>query len=220
MRYTLLDGSPRARSNTGLLLRALARGLEAEGQEIELRHLARPRDRAEAPELFARAECVVLGFPLYTDSMPGQVMELIERLEPRIGQPNPPIAFLVQSGFPEPGQSRAVERYLELLARRLRSRYLGTIVRGGVEGIQAQPPQMTRKLFARLERIGRTLGRTGALDARELRELAGPEWWTGLRRPLLRFFSWLGARMYWNRKLQQNGAYERRFDRPYAGGAS
>ena len=216
MRFTLLDGSPRARSNTAILLGALARGLAAEGCASELIHLARPRDRAAAPERFAAAEAVILGFPLYTDAMPGQVMELIERLAPLCGRAgNPRLGFLVQSGFPEPGQSRAIERYLERLAARLGGPYLGTIVKGGVEGIQVMPPLMTRGLLGRLEQIGRTLGRTGALDAGELAALAGPDWYPRWQRPLVKLFLALGQ-SHWNRQLKANGAYERRLDRPYA----
>ena len=49
-------------------------------------------------DAFEKAECVLLGFPLYTDAMPGIVKAFIDRLEPFIGRKhNPPIGFLVQS---------------------------------------------------------------------------------------------------------------------------
>lgn len=223
MRYALIDGSPRRRSNTGILLAAVARGLEAAGHAVEIAHLAHPRDRARAPELFAAAERVVLGFPLYTDAMPGLVKELIEALEPRQGKPNPPLAFLVQSGSPEAGQSRSVVRYLELLAVRLGSQYLGAIVKGRVEGIQRQPPEMTRHLLARLEAVGGTLGRTGRLDPRELRDLAGPDWPGPFWRLYVRLVLWTKGKGFWDARLKENGTYERRWDQPYgaqkAGGA-
>jgi NAD(P)H-dependent FMN reductase len=218
MRWSLLNGSPRGRrSNTAILFGHLARGLAQAGQSVEIRHLAVPAERKAAPEYFAQAERFLLGFPLYTDAMPGQVMDFIERLEPLCGRAdNPPVAFLVQSGFPEPGQSRAVEALLERLARRLGSEYLGTIVKGGVEGIQLMPPWMTRKLVGRIEAIGLTLGKTGTIDAKALRELAGPDWLRGWRAPILRLVVGLGSTMSWNGELKKNGAYERRFDRPYA----
>ncbi|MFH0902776.1 MAG: hypothetical protein V2A73_19265 [Pseudomonadota bacterium] len=217
MHWTLLDGSPRGRhSNTTILLGALARGLEAEGQTFELHHLALPRVRAEATDLVARAQRFLLGFPLYTDAMPGQVMELVERLEPlQHREGNPPLAFLVQSGFPEAGQSRAVEGYLALLARRLGSRYLGTIVKGGVEGMQAMPPSRSRKLLASLEGMGRSLGRDDRLDQDALRALAGPDWPNSWRSSIIRAVIRWASTPYWNRALKRNGSYERRFDRPY-----
>jgi hypothetical protein len=221
MRWSLLDGSPRGRrSNTAFLFGHLGHGLAQAGQNVEIRHLAVPAERHAAPEYFARAERFLLGFPLYTDAMPGQVMDFIERLAPLCGRTgNPPVAFLVQSGFPEPGQSRAVEALLERLARRLGSEYLGTIVKGGVEGIQTMPSWMTHKLVGRMQAIGRSLGKTGTMDARALRQLAGPEWLRGWRAPIMRLAVGLGTAMYWNGELKKNGAYERRFDKPYAPGA-
>ncbi len=215
MRYALFDGSPRQRSNTGILLAAVARGLEAAGHTVEIVRLAQPREKARALELFEVAESVILGFPLYTDAMPGQVKDFIEALEPRLGKPNPRLAFLVQSGSPEAGQSRAVAGYLELLALRLGSPYLGTIVKGSVEGIQRQPPARTRELLARFEALGCTLGETGQLDPRQLRDLAGPDWPGPFWRLCTRVALWTSGKRSLDARLKENGTYERRFDRPY-----
>ena len=179
-------------------------------------HLAHPADRDRAPARYTAAGRFLLGFPLYTDSMPGQVKAFMEALQPMQGRSgNPPMAFLVQSGFPEPGQSRAVEQYLECFARRMGSPYLGTIVKGGVEGIRLQPPWMTRGLFGRMEDIGRTLGTTDRLDPEMLRELAGPDWFTGWRRPLLHLATVAWANPFWSLNLRKHGAYTRRYDRPH-----
>ena len=217
MHWTLLNGSPRGReSNTTLLLTRLATGLEASGATTELLHLAHPADRDRAPARYAAAGRFVLGFPLYTDSMPGQVKAFMEALQPlqgRVG--NPPMAFLVQSGFPEPGQSRAVEQVLERFAERMGSRCLGTIVKGGVEGIRLQPPWMARGLLGRVESIGRALGATDRLDPETLRDLAGPDWFTGWRRPLLSLATAAWANPFWSLTLRKHGAHARRFDRPH-----
>jgi hypothetical protein len=108
--------------------------------------------------------------------MPAVVKAFIETLRP-LGrrEGNPAIAFLVQSGFPEAIHSRAVERYCRKLASRLGCEYLGTVVKGGVEGIQAKPPWMNRKLYDRLFRLGKHFGATGAFDAEILARLARPE---------------------------------------------
>jgi hypothetical protein len=217
MHWTLLNGSPRGkRANTAVVLQAVARGLAASGCTVELHHLAVPAQFHRAPELCARAGRLLVGFPLYTDAMPGILMELFEQLAPlQSRRDKPAIAFLVQSGFPEPGQSRPVERYLELLCQRQGCRYLGTIVKGGVEGIQAMPAWLTRKLMRRLEKIGRTLGSKDRLEAKELRELAGAEWLKGWRGPILRLMLSLGSTPHWNRTLKQNGAFAQRFARVY-----
>ena len=186
MHWALINGSPRGkRGNTVILLGHLARGLAETGHSTEVVHLALPRGQATAKEQFRRAERIVLAFPLYTDAMPGQVMELVESLEEFCGRAeNPPIAFLVQSGFPEAGQCRAVEHWLELFAKRLGARHLGTIVKGGVEGIQAMPQWMTRRLFRRIEALGRSLGSTGRFDPNALREARRTRLYESLEDPV------------------------------------
>ena len=105
-------------------------------------HLAKRADFDRAVAEFATADTVLLGMPLYTDSMPALVAEFIEALEPLVGRAgNPRVGFLVQSGFSEALHSRGLERYLAKLAVRLGSPYAGTIVKGGGESLQAMPDE-------------------------------------------------------------------------------
>jgi NAD(P)H-dependent FMN reductase len=218
MRFALINGSPRgARGNTAVLLAHLTRGLQAAGCATEVEHLSLPHSHPRAKALFCRCDRVLVAFPLYTDAMPGQVMAFFESLEELCGRANnPSIAFLVQSGFPEAGQSRAVEHWLGLLAKRLGTPYLGTIVKGNVEGIQVMPAWMTAKLFKKIERIGFELGASDRLDPKALRALAGPDWISPWRLPFVKPWIPLGAASYWNGQLKANGTFARRFDRPFA----
>lgn len=219
-RLTIFNGSPRGRKgNTPLLMEQFLKGFTSlEGRNGEIYHLNHLRDAASFPQAFAEAECVWLGFPLYTDAMPGIVKAFIETLAPFQGRAgNPPIGFLVQSGFPEAAHSRFVERYLQKLAQRLGSPYLGTIVKGGAEGTRSMPENMTQNLFAALEQLGRTFGETGQLDPDLLRSLAKPERYPAYMAPLFKVFLKLPvARSNWDGQLKQNGAYERRFAQPLA----
>jgi hypothetical protein len=217
MKLTVFNGSPRGqRGNTEVLLNHLITGWEMGGEHSHERHyMRRVADAGRFVDAFDQAECVLIAFPLYTDAMPGIVKTFVESLAPLCGrQGNPPLAFLVQSGFPEAVHSRYVERYLEKLARRLGSPYLGTIVKGGCEGARMMPDES--KLFVSLQQIGATWGRTGAPNGELLAALAKPE----------RFPRWLGplfqillktklGRQYWDQQLKESGAYERRFARPY-----
>ena len=217
MRLTLINGSPRgARSNTTLLLNALSEGLlEHSVNSVEVHNLATKGGVGEAIEAFSRAEVVLLAFPLYSDAMPSIVKAFIEGLEPLQGRKgNPAMAFLVQCGFPEAMHLRTVERYLSCLAARLDAPSLGCIVRGGLEGIQAQPPRMTRKLFAQMRHFGRDLAQTGRFDAQRLRQFAGTERFTGIGRMFLHVGVKISA-IYWNQQLKKNQAYTRRLDAPY-----
>lgn len=215
-RLTLFNGSPRGkRGNTPIMLGEFAAGF---GGETETHHLIQVRQMAQHVQAFAEAECVLIGFPLYTDAMPGSVKQFFEALAPLTGRKgNPPVGFLVQSGFPEGLHSRYVERYLEKLAARLGSPYLGTIVKGNGEGTRVMPPQMTRGLFEGLQALGSGLRREGRLDPEVLAQIARPEHFPAYLNPVFRIFLRLPvAHSYFDGMLKKNGAYERRFARPFA----
>ena len=215
----LLNGSPKAeRANTLVMLAPLGEGWAAEGGEVRVLHLARKTEFAEAIAAFPDADAVVLGMPLYTDSMPSPVKDFIEALAPyRGGKGNPMLGFLIQSGFFEALHSRTLERYLAKLAGRLGSPYAGTIARGGGEAVGQMPPQANRKLFSALRALGSGLARGEAFDSESLRIAAGTERFAppvaaalnvAFLAPVLQGF--------WNRQLKKNGAWEERFATPYA----
>ncbi len=147
MRLTVFNGSPRGTgSNTKVYLEHFLSGFtEAEGNTYELAYLNRVKRQDEFVKMFREAEQVLLAFPLYTDAMPAMVKTFIESLEPLCGREgNPPIGFMVQCGFPEAIHIRFLEKYLEKLARRLGSTYVGTIVKGGGHGAQEMPSRFKK----------------------------------------------------------------------------
>jgi NAD(P)H-dependent FMN reductase len=220
MRLLVVNGSPRGlKSNTRLLLDRLVEGFEGEGGEaLEVLYLLRQREPALWLERVRSAEAVLLAFPLYADAMPAVVKELIEALgELRKTEGGPPFYYLVQSGFPEAHHSRFVARYLEKLCRRLGVRHGGTLVRGGVEGIQVMPPSMTKKLYALCTEAGRELARSGAWSEDLRRRFAGREKFGAWGRLVVRTLRATGIiNMYWKGQLKQHGAWDRRDARPYA----
>jgi hypothetical protein len=215
----LLNGSPRGeRSNSMKMLRRVAEGWErGDGSAPEALHLARKAEFDRAVAAFAGADVVLLGLPLYTDSMPALVKTYIEALAPRVAvRENPTLAFLVQSGFPEARHSRPLERYLEKLARRLGSPYAGTIVRGGGEALQMMPDEANKKLWARLHVLGEQLARSGRFGENELAAISGTERFSPVAAALLSVACKLPiTQFYWNMQLKKNGAWERRFAAPY-----
>ncbi len=215
-RLTLFNGSPRGkRGNTPIFLREFAQGF---GGEAEMHHLIQVKQTEQHVQAFAEAECAWIGFPLYTDSMPGSVKHFFEALEPLVGRKkNPPVGFIVQSGFPEGLHSRYIERYLEKLAARLGSPYLGTIVKGNGEGVRIMPPEMTQGLFDDLHALGAGLRRDGHLDAKVLAHIASPERYPLYLWPVFQIFLRLPiAHSYFDNMLKKNGAYEWRFARPFS----
>ena len=215
-RLTLFNGSPRGRrGNTLIMLDQLARGFD---RPVEIYHLVRIKETDQMVEAFAQAECVLLGFPLYTDAMPGVVKHFIEALEPFVGRRgNPPLGFLVQSGFPEGLHSRYIERYLEKLASRLSSPYFGTIVKGNGEGVRSMPPEMTESLFMDFHTLGAGLARDGRFDADILTKIALPERFPAYLSPVFKVYLRLPiAHTYFDNMLKQNWMYDQRFARPFA----
>lgn len=216
----LLNGSPRGpRSNSMKMLARVGEGwTRAGGQAPEVLHLARREDFARAVEAFAEADTVILGMPLYTDSMPALVKTYIEELARYVGcEGNPRLGFLVQSGFSEALHSRSLEGYLEKLAARLGCEYAGTIVRGGGESLQAMPDEAVGKLFERLRGLGESLAGDGRFDAEGLAQVAGTERFSAATATMLSAALKLPVtQFYWNGQLKKNGAWERRFDAPYA----
>ena len=219
----LLNGSPRGeRSNSMKMLTRIAEGWQrGGGPEPEVLHLAHRAGFDRAVQAFAEADTLLLGMPLYTDAMPALVKTYIEALQPRTAAAegaNPALGFLVQSGFPEASHSRPLERYLQKLAGRLGSRYVGTIVRGGGESLQMTPDRANQKLWARLRTLGEQLYCEGSFGAEELRAVAGVERMSPLTLALARLAVHLPiVNFYWNGVLKKNGAWQRRFAEPYAG---
>jgi len=147
------------------------------------------------------------------------VKHFIEALEPLVGRKdNPPLGFVVQSGFPEGLHSRYVECYLEKLAARLGSPYLGTVVKGNGEGVRIMPPETTQGLFSNLQAVGASLAKSGRFDPVALKAIAHPEKFPTILGPIFRIFVRLPvAHSYFDDMLKKNGAYEQRFARPFAG---
>ena len=219
---TIFNGSPRGNmGNTPIMLQQFGGGFASvPGHTYDIHNLNRINDHEGYCRMLSNADSIWLGFPLYTDAMPGMVKAFMESMEPLLDRKeNPPIGFLVQSGFPEALHSRYVERYLEKLASRLKSPYLGTIVKGGGEGVRMMPDERNAKLFSALRGLGRGMAQNGFLDQEMMKEVAGTERYSLLMGPVFRvFLRTSAASWYWDSQLKQNGVYEDRFAEPYLEG--
>ncbi len=216
VRLTLFNGSPRGkRGNTPIFLEQIAKGF---GGSTEMYQLIRLKETDQMVQAFAASECVLLGFPLYTDAMPGMVKHFIEALEPLAGRKNnPSLGFLVQSGFPEGLHSRYVERYLEKLARRLGSPYLGTVVRGSGEGVRVKPPDANQSLFEGLQALGAGLAQFGRFDPQILARITGLESYPAILGPFFKVFLRLQeGHSNFDEMMKKNGVFDQRFARPFA----
>ncbi|MBI9046971.1 MAG: flavodoxin family protein [Anaerolineaceae bacterium] len=216
---TIFNGSPRgAKGNTPIVLGKFLDGFTSNNSNTyEIHQLNKINQREKHVEAFYNAECVIIGFPLYTDAMPAIVKDFIEQIcNPDNRSKNPPMGFMVQSGFPEAAHSRFIEQYLQKLAATLGVPYLGTMVRGGVEGIQIMPDNMTKNLFKSFFNLGNTFASDGVLDPRLLKKLVNLEAYPAILTPFFKLFTRLPfSSIYWDNQLKQNGVFEERFAKPF-----
>jgi hypothetical protein len=148
--------------------------------------------------------------------MPGIVMQFFEEIFATGLLSGKKLGFIVQSGFPEAKQSLYVERYLEKYAKRNDAEYLGTVIKGGVEGIQVQPPSMTKKLFENFRILGEKFAETNNFDPIIKTRLLHRFEFKGASLVALKMMSATGIfKMYWNSELKKNNAYHLKNAQPY-----
>jgi multimeric flavodoxin WrbA len=221
MKRLALNGSPRgSRSNSRLILSWILEGMrEGAAEAPPILDIAHTKQLDSQREAFLEADEVLLVFPLYTDSVPGVVKGFLDSLagaDPaRLSGKR--FCFVVHSGFPESAQSEPVSAYLARLCSRLGMRLVGAAIKGGSEGLKIMPDSMTRKTREHFTAIGRGLARGGAFDPEAVRRLAQPRRINLARRILLALLAPTNLQnFYWNMQLKKHGAWDRRFDTPYA----
>lgn len=218
MKLAIINGSPRNRnSNSKILTDNFLEGYsKVSNDDVPVCYLANAKMKEEVFEVFQNAEIVIIIFPLYTDCMPGIVKEFFENIAAKNYSPAKKIGFIVQSGFPEAIHSVYVERYLAKLTGRLHCDYLGTIIKGGVEGTQMMPPVMTKKLFSNFKNLGEYFAKYNAFSPAIKETLGKPYKMSFLSRAVFSAVKLTGlTNFYWDHNLKKNGAYGIRFDKPY-----
>lgn len=209
-KLVIYNGSPRrSGSNSALILK---KAVEALGDRIEIRDLKESDKWEEWAEAFKGEKHVMLFMPLYVHAMPSHVMAFIEKLQPSEGS----ISFFVQSGFPESSQSHYLEAYFEQLALRLGRTYLGTAIKGGIEGLQIRPVKAQEKIIEPLVKAIVNLVYEGNFTPTNISQLAKPIRLGMVMRILFNLLAKTGlTNFFWNKQLKENNAFEKRFDCPY-----
>lgn len=209
-KLVIYNGSPRRKgSNSAIILKKVAETL---CNRVEIRDL-KEKDKWEAwVDAFKSEKHVMFFMPLYVHAMPSNVMKFIEKLTPSLGS----ISYFIQSGFPESSQSHYLEAYFEQLALRLGRTYIGTAIKGGVEGLQQRPTVAQEKMMEPMVNTIVNLVNEGTFNPINIQELAMPIYLGKGTLILFKLFSKTGLiNFFWNRQLKENNAYEKRFDSPY-----
>ncbi|HRZ97923.1 MAG TPA: NAD(P)H-dependent oxidoreductase [Paludibacter sp.] len=217
MKLAIINGSPRYKnSNSTLLMDQFLKGFSSKS-EIAQSYLVGTENKKKALADFVESDTVLIIFPLYTDCKPGIVKEFFESLLGVENSVQKRVGFIVQSGFPESIHSEALERYLQKLTKRLGHIYLGTVIKGGVEGIKIMPPGMTKKLFGQFEKLGSYFAEFQNFDPKIMKQLRTPYKLSASRIFFFNLISKTGlTNFYWDMNLKKNNAFEQRFDKPFS----
>lgn len=209
-RLIIYNGSPRrSGSNTSMILEYVKKSLS---DTVEIRDLKDKDQWREWINSFKNEENVVFIMPLYVHAMPSHVMAFIEELEVSKGS----IAFIVQSGFPESSQSYFLESYFEELSKILNRKYLGTAIKGGVEGLQIRSSKQQRKMIEPFVSLVEGLVKEGKMNPSMIKKLSKPIHLSKAMRLLFKILKKTGVvNMFWNQQLKENNSYEKRFAKPY-----
>lgn len=210
-KLVIYNGSPRRSiGNSSLILTKVLNGL---GDRIEIRDLKQKNKWDEWAEAFKNDKHVMFLMPLYVHAMPSHVMAFIEKLEASQGS----ISFFVQSGFPESSQSHYLEAYLNLLALRLNRTYLGTAIKGGMEGLKMSSTSVQDKMIEPIVNTINHLVEHGKFDSTDLSRLAIPIRFNQTMKVIFGLLSKIGFvnSILWDKQIKANNAYKNRFDQPY-----
>jgi len=209
-KLVIYNGSPRrSGSNSAFILK---KAVEALNDRVEIRDLKEGDKWEEWAEAFKSEKHVMLFMPIYVHAMPSHVMGFIEKLQVSKGS----ISFFVQSGFPESSQSHYLEAYFEQLALRLGRTYIGTAIKGQVEGLQVRPAKAQEKIIEPMVKAIVNLVCEGNFNPTNIHQLARPIRLGKGMKILFKILTKIGLiNVYWDQQLKENQAYEKRFDRPY-----
>ncbi len=206
----IYNGSPRrSGSNTAMILKEVGNSLE---NSVEIRDLKDKSSWDRWASDFENEENVLFMMPLYVHAMPAHVMAFFEKLTPSKGT----VSFVVQSGFPESSQSYFLEAYFEQLSKRLRRKYLGTAIKGGVEGLQIRPAKQQKKIIKPFVSLIECVVRDGKMDSATVSGLAKPVRLSGANLVMLSVMKKTGVvNMFWDMQLKRNNSFEKRFAKPF-----
>ncbi|WP_242969918.1 NAD(P)H-dependent oxidoreductase [Clostridium botulinum] len=209
-KLVIYNGSPRrSGSNSTLILKKV---IEVLNDKVEVRDLKKGDKWEEWAEAFKKENHVMFFMPLYVHAMPSHVMGFIGKLQASRGS----ISFFVQSGFPESSQSHYLEAYFERLALRLGRTYIGTAIKGGVEGLQIKPAKAQEKIIEPMVNSIVNLVCEGSFNKRSICQLAKPIRLEKGTKILFNVLTKSGLiNVFWDQQLKENDAYEKRFDCPY-----
>ena len=215
MKLGLINGSPRGRkSNSDRILGWLTSEID-NIVSLEKVYAADIKKYDENLKKLESCDFFIFIFPLYTDSMPGISKAFIEKMELiKNVFSEKSIVFIIHSGFPESSQSKTAKKYVQYFSKLMNMNYMGCVLMGGSEALQAAPDKYFGKKVNAFKKLGKNIAELQELDLESIKEIYGKESIGKIQSFLLNHTRI--SNLYWNRTLKKNGVFDRRYDKPYA----
>lgn len=206
MKLFAINGSPRGKgSNTYRMAAPFIEGFTSvPGNEAEAVHVQHQTRLMRSYDRIAESDLILLAFPIYFHSMPGQMKEAMESL-PHAARPGQAMVFLIQCGFPDTAQCRPIERYAAKWAERKGYRVYGIIVKGFGPSLEAMPPGMNTKWLKTIQTLGHCAGSGLPFPEPMLEELRAPRTFSPGLLLFMRILAALGIMdLYTRKRLRDN----------------
>lgn len=206
MKLLAYSGSPRGKtSNTIQMLNQFSEGFASiPGNHAETFHVHLKTRTLESLNKIGEADLILLAFPIYFHSMPGQVKEFMEAV-PNCCNSGQAIVFLMQCGFPDTAQCLPMQRYVDKWAKRKGYRVYGTIVKGFGPSLEAMPARTNTKWLNQIFSLGQNAGTGQPFPERILNELSAPATFSPVMLLFMRILAKLGIfDLYSKKRLRKN----------------
>ena len=214
MKLTIFNGSPRGKSgNSEVIANILVQNFS--GADDIKRHYIKNTDNYN--EIIKdESEVYFFVFPLYADAMPYAVKAFFECMEENKEiYSGRKFYFFIHSGFPEAKQSRLLERYLKYFSNLLGAHCMGVCIMGNSEMLRNSDLQSKRmlKIKHHLSKLAANILDGTEFNKDSIKYFCGMETLPKSASVVLKIFPLIN--IGFNLMLKQNGAYDKRFNKPY-----
>ncbi len=214
MKLVIINGSPRGiKSNSHILTNWIVEAIENTLDIHEFFAIETKKYQAVINSI--TNDCnILIAFPLYTDSMPAILKQLLEAIEVIKGKrKNIRIYYIIQSGFTGANHCRFVEKYLAYFSKYMGFTYMGTAISPAGEVLRLMPKFVTRNVQKRVKQLAENIKQNELYNEEVLAKLAKREKPNFLFCLLVK--SGHFGNGYFKYILRKNKVYVMRYNKPY-----
>ena len=217
MKLSILNGSPRGEKSNSKRMSEWILSFASQYQNLTIsEHMLYKSARHPAfIQEIGDADCYLMVFPLYVDSMPSIVKSLMELMSEKAEYfYGKPIYFIIHSGFPEVIQSELLRKYTAYFTTKvMKMTYKGTVIMAGSEAMQVAPDGFFSKKIPLFHKLLDLIIRGEEFNPELTMKLSRSYRLTPWQRLLFRLNPLKD--FYWNFRLKKSGARHLAKAKPY-----